>query len=123
VRVYEVQQNGQTQPKVLYSHEAPVLSVCWNKVRPQRKCPVIRSLMYVYGFACATQDGSKILSGGADKAGRCFDVTTGQPTQVAAHNEPIRSVRWVEAEGGLLATASWDKTVKVGRFMASYSLF
>lgn len=44
-----------------------------------------------------------------------FDLSTGQSQQVGAHDAPIRSVRWVEAPtGGILATGSWDKTVKVG---------
>jgi hypothetical protein len=32
VYIYEVGANGQTQPKAMYSHQGPVLSVCWNKV-------------------------------------------------------------------------------------------
>ncbi|KAH9945304.1 Poly(A)+ RNA export protein [Epithele typhae] len=89
VRIYEVGANGQTQGKAMYSHQGPVLSVCWNK------------------------DGTKILSGGADNAGRMFDVTTGQASQVAQHDAPIRVVRWIESpQGGVLVTGSWDKTVK-----------
>ncbi|KAH9902857.1 Poly(A)+ RNA export protein [Cubamyces lactineus] len=89
VRIYEVGANGQTQGKAMYGHQGPVLNVCWNK------------------------DGSKILSGGADNAGRMFDVTTGQSSQVAQHDAPIRVVRWIESpQGGVLATGSWDKTIK-----------
>ncbi|KIY72387.1 Poly(A)+ RNA export protein [Cylindrobasidium torrendii FP15055 ss-10] len=89
VRIYEVGANGQTQGKAMYQHQGPVLSVCWNK------------------------EGNKIISGGADNAGRMFDVTTGQTTQVAQHDAPIKSVKWVDAPGmGILATGSWDKTIK-----------
>ncbi|TFK45800.1 WD40 repeat-like protein [Heliocybe sulcata] len=89
VRVYEVGANGQTQGKAMYSHQGPVLGVCWNK------------------------DGTKILSGGADNAARMFDVQTGQTTQVAAHDAPVKAVRWIETpQGGILVTGSWDKTVK-----------
>ncbi|OSX57656.1 hypothetical protein POSPLADRAFT_1174191 [Postia placenta MAD-698-R-SB12] len=89
VRIYEVGQNGQTQGKAMYAHQGPVLSVCWNK------------------------DGTKILSGGADNAGRMFDITTGQSTQVAQHDAPIKCVRWIESpQGGVLVTGSWDKTLK-----------
>jgi mRNA export factor len=43
-----------------------------------------------------------------------FDLNTGQSQQVGAHEAPIKSVRWIEAPtGGILATGSWDKTVKV----------
>ena len=42
-----------------------------------------------------------------------FDVATGQTTQVAQHDAPIKSVKWVETPGmGILATGSWDKTIK-----------
>ncbi|PCH42139.1 WD40 repeat-like protein [Wolfiporia cocos MD-104 SS10] len=89
VRIYEVGQNGQTQGKAMYPHQGPVLSVCWNK------------------------EGNKILSGGCDNAGRMFDVTTGQSTQVAQHDAPIKCVKWIETpQGGILATGSWDKTIK-----------
>ncbi|PPR03085.1 hypothetical protein CVT24_012398 [Panaeolus cyanescens] len=89
VRIYEVGPNGQTQGKAMYQHQGPVLDVCWNK------------------------EGNKIFSGGADNAGRMFDVTTGQATQVAQHDAPIKVVGWVDAPGaGILATGSWDKTVK-----------
>jgi WD40 repeat protein len=66
------------------------------------------------------QEGNKIFSGGADNAGRMFDVTTGQATQVAQHDAPIKSVRWVDAQSGILATGSWDKTVKVCRVVTFF---
>ena len=61
------------------------------------------------------KEGTKILSGGADNAGRMFDVTTGQSQQVAQHDAPIKSVKWIDApgQGGFLVTGSWDKTLKV----------
>lgn len=61
------------------------------------------------------QDGNQIFSVGADKAGRMYDVNTQQSTQVAAHDAPIKCCRMVDPPGGssLLATGSWDKTVKV----------
>ncbi|KZP13577.1 WD40 repeat-like protein [Athelia psychrophila] len=88
VRMYEVDANGRSQGKAMYAHEGPVLSVCWNK------------------------EGTRVFSGGADNAGRMFDVTTGQSTQVAQHDAPVKAVRWVDAQGGILASGSWDKTVK-----------
>lgn len=65
------------------------------------------------------KDGTKVLSGGADKAVRMFDVNTGQTTQVAQHDQPVKSVRWIDAPqpaGGILATGSWDKTIRVRPF-------
>ncbi|KAJ1966247.1 RNA export factor gle2 [Dipsacomyces acuminosporus] len=60
------------------------------------------------------QDGTKIASGGADKAGRMMDTTTGQSTQIAQHDEPIRCIKFVEADNSspIVATGSWDKTIK-----------
>ena len=49
-----------------------------------------------------------------------FDTTTGQSQQVAQHDAPVKVVRWVDAQGGILATGSWDKTLKV---MSSYFSF
>jgi len=89
VRVYEVGANGQTQGKAMYSHQGPVLSVCWNK------------------------EGNKLISGGCDNAARLYDVQTGQSQQVAQHDGPVKVVKWVETpQGGILATGSWDKTLK-----------
>lgn len=60
------------------------------------------------------QEGNKIFSGGADNAGRMFDVTTGQTTQVAQHDAPVKVVKWIDTpQAGILATGSWDKTIKV----------
>ncbi|KAJ7202499.1 WD40-repeat-containing domain protein [Mycena haematopus] len=89
VRIYEVGAGGQSQGKAMYNHEGPVLSVCWNK------------------------EGNKVFSGGADNAGRMYDIATGQATQVAQHDAPIKVVKWVDTpQAGILATGSWDKTIK-----------
>ncbi|KAI9605422.1 hypothetical protein KEM48_002207 [Puccinia striiformis f. sp. tritici PST-130] len=89
VRIYEVNGQGQSVPKAAYSHEQPVLEVIWSG------------------------DGTKIISGGCDRAARVYDVSTGQSTQVAAHEAPIRKLAWLDINGaGLLATGSWDKTLK-----------
>lgn len=88
VRIYGVEANGTSAGKASYSHEGPVLDAVWSP------------------------DGSKVISAGADKAARLYDVNTGQASQVAAHDEPIKSLRWIEMNGGILATGSWDKTVK-----------
>ncbi|KAM0746714.1 WD40 repeat-like protein [Meredithblackwellia eburnea MCA 4105] len=90
VRIYEVNGQGQAVGKAAYSHEGPVLCVEWS------------------------QDGTKIISGGADKAGRIYDLQTGQSSQFAGHAEPIRSVRWISSPSnpsGLVVTGSWDKTL------------
>lgn len=35
VRIYEINSQGGSQGKAMFEHEAPVLSVCWSKVRLQ----------------------------------------------------------------------------------------
>ncbi|CAO3609725.1 unnamed protein product [Cunninghamella echinulata] len=78
----------QAFPKASYSHVGPALSVAWSK------------------------DGTKIVSGGADKVGRLYDVATGQSTQIATHDDTIRSVCFLDGQQSVLATGSWDKTMK-----------
>ncbi|KAI9269169.1 WD40-repeat-containing domain protein [Phascolomyces articulosus] len=88
IRIYEVQPSGNTVPKTAYAHEGPALCVTWSK------------------------DGSKIVSGGGDKAVRMMDINTGQTTQIGAHDEPVKSVKFLEQSQDILATGSWDKTIK-----------
>jgi len=61
------------------------------------------------------QSGTKVFSGGADKAARMVDLqgNPNQPQQVAAHDQPIRSVKTFTHQGNdMLVTGSWDKTIK-----------
>ena len=44
-----------------------------------------------------------------------FDVQSGQSSQIAAHDAPIKAVKWIDAQGGILVTGSWDKTIKVSQ--------
>lgn len=54
-----------------------------------------------------------MVSGGADKQAKVCDLATGQTVQVAAHDAPVRAVRYFEANGTpMVVTGSWDKTVK-----------
>ncbi|KAJ2489023.1 RNA export factor gle2, partial [Coemansia sp. RSA 2052] len=90
VRIWEIQNNGTSVGKAAFSHQAPALCCVWSK------------------------DGTKVASGGADKAGRMFDISTGQTTQIAQHDAPIRCIKFVEAENTppIVATAGWDKMLK-----------
>ncbi|TKA51470.1 hypothetical protein B0A49_12039, partial [Cryomyces minteri] len=91
VRIYEIDQQGNSQGKALFDHEGPVLSCCWSK------------------------DGTKVVGGGADKAARMLDLGAGGTTaqQVAVHDQPIRCVEMIQVQGThMLVTGSWDKTVK-----------
>lgn len=88
VRIYEIGQGGATG-KAMYEHTGPVLSTHFSK------------------------DGSKLASGSADKTAKVFDLGSGQNQQVAAHDMPIKSVKFITVNGTeALATASWDKTLK-----------
>ncbi len=52
---------------------------------------------------------------GCDKAARMLDLGTGQVQQVAAHDAPIKSCRFINDVGNMnniLVTGSWDKTIK-----------
>lgn len=55
-----------------------------------------------------------MFSGGGDNTGRMLDLATGQSTQIAQHDGPVKTVKWIDTPGaGILATGSWDKTIKV----------
>jgi len=63
------------------------------------------------------QDGQKVVGAGADKTARMLDLgANGAPAQqVAAHDAPIRSVRFFDAPNAnapMVVTGSWDRTVK-----------
>lgn len=56
-----------------------------------------------------------VLAGGADKKSHLLHLATGQQTTVGVHDAPIRSVRFVDVpgtNGPIMASGSWDKTVK-----------
>ncbi|KAI5798964.1 WD40-repeat-containing domain protein [Geopyxis carbonaria] len=98
VRIYEISADGSSVGKAMYEHEAPVFSVVWSK------------------------DGSKLASAGADKMAKLYDVATGQAQQVAAHDQPVRCVKFIQAPNSaaeMLVTGSWDKTVKYWDLRAS----
>lgn len=91
VRLYEIASSGESQGRAMYEHQAPVLSVRWSP------------------------DGTKVVSGGCDNAVRMYDLQSQQATQVAVHDGAVKSVRYVEIPGAaspMIATASWDKTLK-----------
>ena len=88
IRIYEIGQGGPVG-KAIYEHSGPVLSTSFSK------------------------DGTKLVSGSADKTAKLFDLGSGQNQQVAVHDQPIKSVRFINVNGTeALATASWDKTLK-----------
>eukprot|EP00966_Prymnesium_polylepis_P287708 6645538-Prymnesium_polylepis.1 len=89
VRCWEVQPTGQAVPKAATSHTGPVLCASWSN------------------------DGARVFTGSADKTAKVWDLATSQATQVAAHDQPIKNISWVqELGGGCIVTSSWDRTVK-----------
>ncbi|KAH8693074.1 putative nuclear pore complex protein [Talaromyces proteolyticus] len=94
VRIYEINDQGQSEGKALFEHEAPVLNCCWSP------------------------DGTKVIGVGADKAARMLDLGANAttPVQVAAHDAPIRCVEMISNPSNpsqpLIITGSWDKKVK-----------
>lgn len=91
VRVYQVTDNGQTQGQAMYEHEGPVLLARW------------------------LMDGTKIVSGGGDKAVRLFDVQLQLLQQIGQHDAPVRSVRHVECgptKTQAYVLGLWDKTLR-----------
>ncbi|QPG73750.1 RNA export factor gle2 [Brettanomyces nanus] len=60
-------------------------------------------------------DGTKVVSGGADKTVRLFDLATQQTQTIGQHEEPVRTVRAVQCgpqNTPCIVSGSWDKTVK-----------
>lgn len=91
VRIYEVSPQGQTEGRAMFEHQGPVLSTRWSP------------------------DGTKVVGGGCDNAARLYDLQSGSSSQIAQHDQPIQSVRFVQIPNTadpVLATSSWDKTLK-----------
>eukprot|EP00752_Nemacystus_decipiens_P001274 g1270.t1 len=94
VRVWELQRGYGNQgvtavPKAQINHDAPVLCTDFSS------------------------DGTKVFSGGASKQLNMWSLgqpgTTGQ--QIGVHDAAVKSIRFIP-ELNLVASASWDKTVK-----------
>ncbi|KAA8912803.1 hypothetical protein TRICI_003346 [Trichomonascus ciferrii] len=88
VRIYELTATGDSQGRALYEHEAPVLSTRWFP------------------------DGGKVVSGGCDNAVRVYDLQSGQSAQIGQHEGPVSAVRVVDVGSPMVASCSWDKTVR-----------
>jgi mRNA export factor len=88
VRCWEVDQNGNSQPKAAMKHDAPVLCSAWK------------------------DDGSTVFTGGCDNKGKMWNLAAGgQEQQVAQHDAPIKACKWIP-EMNMLVTGSWDKTLR-----------
>lgn len=85
VRCYEVQANGQSQPKAAFASPAPPLCSTWSA------------------------DGSKIFSAGCDKEAKMWDLQSNSQQTVAKHDAPIRHIHFFN---NMIVTGSWDKTLR-----------
>ena len=66
-------------------------------------------------FLWNNKDGTIIATTGADKQLRLLHASTGQSAIIGAHDAPVRSVCFVDVPSAvcpIVATGSWDKTVK-----------
>lgn len=92
IRIYEIDPNtGNNQGRALYEHEGPVFSARWSI------------------------DGAKVVSGGADKQVKIFDLASQQAQQIGIHDAPVKSVRYVECgptKTQVVVSGSWDKTLR-----------
>ena len=87
VRIWELQGNNgvSSQPLAMQQHSAPLLS------------------------SALSSDG-RVFYGGCCNTVMMYNLTGGQPTQVAAHQQPVSCVRYVETanNGPMLITGGWD---------------
>ncbi|RAL13065.1 WD40 repeat domain-containing protein [Aspergillus homomorphus CBS 101889] len=92
VRIYDASQSVTGEGKALFNFPAPVLSCAFS------------------------HDGAKVLGGAADGSARLMDLGAGREAQqVAAHDAPVRCVRFFGNPGmrdPIAVTGSWDQTVK-----------
>ncbi|KAI8468059.1 MAG: quinon protein alcohol dehydrogenase-like superfamily [Monoraphidium minutum] len=61
---------------------------------------------------CAFERDGAFYTGGLDCRVTRVDATTSQQQVLGAHTAPIKCVEWLESRG-LLATASWDMTLRL----------
>ncbi|KAH8910295.1 WD40 repeat-like protein [Coniochaeta sp. PMI_546] len=90
-RIYEVAKDGSGRGVAVLNAEGPVLSCDWSK------------------------DGSLVTAAGADKKIHILQAASGETLSFAAHDAPIRDVRFVDvpdASSPIIASGSWDKTVR-----------
>jgi mRNA export factor len=87
IRCWEIQSNGQSVAKAMQKHAAPILSCCWS------------------------DDGSKVFTASCDKTAKMWDLQANSFVQIAAHDQPIRTVHYIQqASYSCVMTTSFDRT-------------
>ncbi|CAD6186110.1 unnamed protein product [Caenorhabditis auriculariae] len=89
VRVWMINDNGQSDGKAQQNIPAPVLDLAW------------------------TEDGSKIFIAAADKDVRLWDLASNQVAVVGTHDGPVKTCHWINGNNyQCLMTGSYDKTLR-----------
>jgi mRNA export factor len=90
VRCWEIQPTGQTVPKAMQKHDAPILSCCWS------------------------DDGSKVFTASCDKTAKMWDLQSNAFIQIAAHDQAIRTIHYIQQPSySCVMTGSWDRTGEI----------
>lgn len=90
-RIYEVTNAGVVEGRALYEHEGPILTTRFSA------------------------DGTKVVSGGADKQIKLFDLASQQAQTIGMHDDAVRVVRYVSCgpqNTQCVVSGSWDKTLR-----------
>ncbi|XP_003380588.1 mRNA export factor [Trichinella spiralis] len=99
LRVWEVKQDGSTEPKAEQRIQGPVMQVDWSDVK--------------HSSFCNIRDGTKIFVASADRQVRVWDVSSNQMATIGQHDQTVSTCNWVHSPTySCLITGSWDKTVK-----------
>ncbi|KAI1094751.1 WD40 repeat-like protein [Rostrohypoxylon terebratum] len=91
VRIYNVTTTGVATGVAMLAVNSPIFDCDWAK------------------------DGTIVAAGGADKRLHLLEANSTQTMVLSGHDAPIRNVRFVDVPGQnapIIATGSWDKTVK-----------
>ncbi|OJD36152.1 poly + rna export protein [Diplodia corticola] len=97
VYVWQIDNNGQSNPATSFKFDAPALCCAW------------------------AMDGSSIIGAGADKTAKRVDLGANPtPVVIAQHDQPIRSIKATNISNhNVLVTGSWDKSIKYWDIRAS----
>ncbi|CAK5052385.1 unnamed protein product [Meloidogyne enterolobii] len=88
-RIWEINENGQSEPKAMQDLGAPVLSVDWF------------------------EDSSKVFITCCDKSVRLWDLQSNSVVVVGQHDDCVKSCHWVTASNyQCLMTGSWDRSLR-----------
>ena len=89
VRVWQVSENGQCEPKAQQTMGGPVLSLEWF------------------------EDGTKLFIGSADQKVYCWDLESNQVLVCGTHDGGVKTCHWIKSTNySCLMTGSWDKTLR-----------